>query len=132
MSASAARILPAAPPVEAAKGRGAIVHLTPFAPGCEHMPIDHPRRTRTLWSGDAARVLRATLTRLKRDPNAVQLVDGPAAGDVDVVAAVETQPKPVPLAVITDGPSLLDLASALSGLRRTGWTPPHVISGAAQ
>ncbi len=122
--ASAARMAPpSAGPIH--------VHLTGYAPGCERLGINSPRRNATFWGRTLSQVLRATLTRCRLAPGAVQ-VEGEVNGDINLVAAVPPElvglqsskrGVPVPFAIVWSGTHADALCAALADLRSSGWTP---------
>lgn len=101
--------------------RTVIVHLTSYAEGCTTASISDARRNRTFWNWTIDRVLRATLTRIKRAPTTVR-----AAIDAfdDPVLIGATDPfGDVPLVAFWEGLDARELQDALAILARGGWRP---------
>lgn len=108
------------------------LHLTPFAPGCQTLAIDNPRRWRTFYGRPVMQVVKAVLARLNLTPTAVRAGPGAGPGDVDLLAlppahldgALSTpQGALVPYATFWDGLTLADLESAIAELTAQGWKP---------
>ncbi|WP_337186608.1 hypothetical protein [Phenylobacterium sp.] len=114
-----------------ARIRTVAIHLTGFAPRCEGLAIDNPRRWATLYGVSPERALRALLKRLARAPRAVRFAPGPALGDVDVLAEPTVQAMGragpdalVPFATVWDGLTEAELTEAQAALIAAGWEPP--------
>lgn len=107
------------------------VHLTPFAPGVERLPIDDKRRWATFYGKSVDQVVRSTLTRLKLNPaNCRAAQEGT---DAALMAPVPPEllklvssghGEIVPHALFWDGLTADQLRTALNTLAEAGWKPP--------
>lgn len=107
------------------------VHLTPFAPRCADLRIDHPSRWKTFYGLTVDQVVRATLKRLNLAPGActaaVEGNDTALLANVppELLKLVSGRPgEPVPHALFWDGVSVEQLTQALNDLTARGWLPP--------
>lgn len=117
-----------------ARIRSVGVHLTPFAPHCEGLSVDNPRRWAVLRGVSPERALRATLKRINRAPAAVRLAAFDTGVDVLARPTVATLHKVAdaeqdlaPFAHFTDGLTLSEAQAALDALKTAGWEPPASI-----
>lgn len=118
-------------PASAARTGPVSVHLTGFAPGCEKLGIQSPRRWATFYGRTISQVVRSTLTRCRLDPARVTTA-AEVNGDVNLLAPVppellalqSSEPGvPVPFAIFWDGLAQADLDQELARLRAAGWRP---------
>lgn len=107
------------------------VHLTPYAPGCSGLPIQHPRRWKTFWGQPRGEVVRKTLDRIRLAPGAAR-AERQGREDVCLLGPVPAerlaqaeagQMEMVPFAIFFDGLSAADLSAELAALQAQGWRP---------
>ncbi|MDP3853173.1 hypothetical protein [Phenylobacterium sp.] len=107
------------------------IHLTQFAPGMDRVGLEDPKRWKTFWNQDLARVTRALLKRLQIAPAAIEL-STVINGDVELLiepparlaAHLSTGDAPVPVAIFWEGADEAQLKAILRDLHVAGWTPP--------
>lgn len=114
------------------------VHLTGFAPGCERLGIDNPRRRGTYWNRHPDSVVRSLLTRLDKAPAEVA-VNTDLNGDVellvtppaDLIPHLSTGSAKVPAAIIWEGLTASQLKDSLQRLYADRWFPPRKLEALA-
>jgi hypothetical protein len=92
--------------------RDIVIHLTPFAPGCEHMHAGDQKRTLVYYNRRPGQALDALCKRLEIGPKAIALA---AVGLTEVAIHPHGRPD-APWAFVWDGLTLNEAQQALDAL----------------
>lgn len=119
-------------PADLAEPRSFTFHLTPYAPGCNGLSVDHPSRSR-MMAAEPVRAMRSLLKRLAIAPENVRAqVD--YLRDAEIVRIIDN----APLCFIWHGLDAAEANILLRHLALTGWRPettlplPRPYAGAIQ